>query len=706
MRESNDMNNIKLTYRLAGGFAIIVSILLLAVAFTIINVGGIKRTNDRIVELRTPTSRASQSLTNDVNASLAALRGWMLTGNSSFVDQRAAVWRDIEVQRASMDRLSRNWTNPANVEVWSQFKTVLDEFSAAQDAVEQIANTPGQYPANVVLTNEAAPRAAEMIAAITAMIDEELANPAGGNERKQLLGMMADVRGSFALSLANIRAYLLTGDTSFVDNYHNRWSINERRLADLANARSLLTAGQRANLNTLVSIRREFASLPGQMFDIRGSNRWNMANYTLVAEAAPRAGQLLTILSGELQANGERAGGMTANQAALLQNDAESSSAQVDTLMASQWVLLISGLLVAIGTALFTIRSIVPPITKMTDVMKRLAGGDLQVQVPSLGQSDEIGAMAQAVSVFKKNAEDKIELERQHVEAEQIQAENLKRDRMALADEFESAVGEIIRSVSGAATELSQAAQSMSASSEQTSSQAVAVAAAAEQATSNVQTVATAAEEMSASVQEIGRQASQSSQKAISAEEEASGTVQKVTALSDAAQRIGDVVSIIQGIAEQTNLLALNATIEAARAGEAGKGFAIVAQEVKQLASQTATATTEIADQIYSIQGATDTSSEAITSVAATISELSDIATSIAGAVEEQHAATAEIASNVQEAAIGTQDVSSNIGGVNQAASESSASASQVLSAAEELSQQSEMLSTQVGAFLENVRAA
>jgi methyl-accepting chemotaxis protein len=700
------MNNIKLTYRLAGGFAIIVSILLLAVTFTIVNVGGIKRTNDRIVELRTPTSQASQSLTNDINASLAALRGWMLTGNTSFQDQRAAVWRDIDQQRASMDRLSRNWTNPANVAVWSEFKTILDEFSDAQDAVEAIANTPGQYPANVVLTTEAAPRAAQMVAAITAMIDAELANPSGGSERKQLLGMMADVRGSFALSLANIRAYLLTGDTSFVDNFDNRWSVNERRLADLNNARSLLTPDQRTSLNTLLSIRGEFADLPSQMFEIRGSNRWNMANFTLVAEAAPRAGQLLTILSGELQANGERAGGMTANQAALLRDDAEASSNQVNSLITSQWVLLISGLLVAIGAALFTIRSIVPPVTKMTDVMKRLASGDLQVDVPSLGQSDEIGAMAEAVAVFKQNAEEKIELERQQIKAERIQAENLRRDRLALAEEFENAVGEIVQSVSGAATELSQAAQSMSASSEQTSSQAVTVAAAAEQATSNVQTVATAAEEMSASVQEIGRQASQSSQKAQSAEQEATGTVEKVGALSEAAQRIGDVVSIIQGIAEQTNLLALNATIEAARAGEAGKGFAIVAQEVKQLASQTATATTEIADQIYAIQGATDTSAEAITSVSTTIAELSDIATSIAGAVEEQHAATAEIASNVQEAAIGTQDVSSNIGGVNQAAAESSASASQVLAASEELSQQSEMLSAQVGAFLENVRAA
>ncbi|WP_417495927.1 HAMP domain-containing methyl-accepting chemotaxis protein [Maricaulis sp.] len=700
------MGNIKLAHRLVGGFAVVVLILVVAVAFTIVNVGNIRRTNDRIVELRTPTSYASQALTNDINGSLAALRGWMLTGDTRFRDQRAAAWLDIGRQRAEMDRLSQSWTNAGNVELWAEFKTVLDAFAIAQDQVEAIANTPGQFPANVILADEAAPLAASMLAVTTAMIDEELANPAGGADRTRMLGMMADVRGSLAVSLASIRAYLLTGDESFAEAFGTSWSRNEARLNDLREARDLMSAGQARDLARLVSLRDEFAPLPVQMFGIRSSDRWNMANLMLASEAAPRAERLLDILSGALQPDGTRTGGITDDQARLLRDDAAQSARQVSSLLTIQWVLLFAGLVLAGGVAYGTIRSIIPPITHMTRVMGRLAQGELDIEVPGLGKGDEIGAMAGAVLVFKQNAEEKLELEREQVEAEARQAEATRQGRMDLADSFERAVGEIVLSVSGAATELTQAAQTLLESSEHTSRQSVAVAAAAEQATVNVQTVATATEEMSASVQEIGRQASESSHKAQSAETEAGGTVEKVNALAAAAQRIGDVVSIIQGIAEQTNLLALNATIEAARAGEAGKGFAIVAQEVKQLALQTATATTEITEQIQAIQAATDSSAEAIISVSATISELSDIATSIAGAVEEQHAATAQIAGNVQEAAVGTQDVSSNISGVNRAVAESSASASQVLSAATELSEQSEMLSQQVAEFLTGVRAA
>jgi methyl-accepting chemotaxis protein len=346
------------------------------------------------------------------------------------------------------------------------------------------------------------------------------------------------------------------------------------------------------------------------------------------------------------------------------------------------------------------------PISNITNATQAIADGELTLTVPHQDLHDEVGALARTVEVFKRSAVEKLELERQHAEAEAKESENRQQERIDLAARFENAVGSIVDSVSLAATDLSQAAESMSANSEETSVQSVAVAAAAEQATANVETVATATEEMSASVQEIGRQATESATKADNAEREATETVDKVTALSDAAARIGDFVSMIQGIAEQTNLLALNATIEAARAGEAGKGFAIVAQEVKQLASQTAGATTDISDQIQAIQGATDMSATAITSVSSTIAELNEIATSIAAAVEEQAAATQEIADNVVEAATGTREVSSSITGVNDAATASSSSATQVLASAQDLSRQADAMRSEINIFLDGIRAA
>jgi methyl-accepting chemotaxis protein len=165
-------------------------------------------------------------------------------------------------------------------------------------------------------------------------------------------------------------------------------------------------------------------------------------------------------------------------------------------------------------------------------------------------------------------------------------------------------------------------------------------------------------------------------------------------------------VQIISSIAGQTNLLALNATIEAARAGDAGKGFAVVASEVKALATQTARATEEITNQIRAIQEATESSAHLINGITETIGRVNAVATAIAAAVEQQGAATQEIARNVQQAAQGTQEVSSTIGGVNHAAQDTGAAAAQMLASAGELSQNGEILKTQMDAFLHEVRTA
>ena len=181
---------------------------------------------------------------------------------------------------------------------------------------------------------------------------------------------------------------------------------------------------------------------------------------------------------------------------------------------------------------------------------------------------------------------------------------------------------------------------------------------------------------------------------------------QRIAELLTAAGRIGDVVKLITAIAEQTNLLALNATIEAARAGEAGKGFAVVASEVKQLATQTAKATEEIGSQISMMQSATQESVATIKEIGATIDTLAGIAAAIAAAVEEQGAATQEISRNVQEAAQGTAEVAGNIASVNSGAAETGSASAQVLSSAQSLSRDSEVLQREVARFIETVKAA
>jgi methyl-accepting chemotaxis protein len=207
-------------------------------------------------------------------------------------------------------------------------------------------------------------------------------------------------------------------------------------------------------------------------------------------------------------------------------------------------------------------------------------------------------------------------------------------------------------------------------------------------------------------VAEIGRQVTHSSGVADAAVVKAGQTTEMVGSLAAAGEKIGDVLRLIGAIASQTNLLALNATIEAARAGDAGRGFAVVASEVKELASQTAKATEEIAGQVTAIQSATGDCVIAIGGISDTIREISGIATTIAAAVEEQDSATREIARSVQQAAAGTSEVSANVAGASHAADRSRALADNVLVASGQLSEHATALFKSVDTFLAGLRDA
>lgn len=379
------MRNLKIGKRLMFGFAVLVTIIAISSFNSIWQISKLESQAQRVVDLRVPTAAASASILNGVNHALAALRGWMLLGKDKFKDERQLAWTaEIDSAIADLERLSVNWTNPDNVARFAELKGLLAEFSAEQQKIEDIAQTIQNTPSLEMLFEQAVPQAAIMSQQITIMIDLEAQLEATA-QRKALLGMMADIRGTLGLSLANIRGYLLSAEAQYKDNFDTLWAKNERRFSDLKNNASLLSYKQSQAFKTFKEARAIFNPIPSEMLTMRGQEDWNLANYWLATKAAPLGFKIKVILKE-----------MALNQANLLTADADTMTKDAQKSVAISWIQLLVGIALAVIASVFVARSIVGPITQLKQTIVSIEEGrDLTQRTVTTG-SDEVSEIAAA----------------------------------------------------------------------------------------------------------------------------------------------------------------------------------------------------------------------------------------------------------------------------------------------------------------------
>jgi methyl-accepting chemotaxis protein len=691
------LNTIRARLYLAFGFAAFLTVVCSLVALVAFNIIG--RTTTEIVSHTMPATVESLRLAEQASHLIASVPGLLAAQDER---RRKAVADDIDRQQKTLE---------------SQIESLLaldesksKDISEAEIVMtERLSALSRSVNDRIIVSHERqelmiAARAAheDLLEAIIPAIDDanfdlmmkakSIANPAALGDLIESLRRLLEIEAELNLLAGSLTEASLVNESA--------------RLQPL---RDIIGASRRkaeANLKALTNstLREKLSKLYKQLSDIGGDDGiLSLRSFELSrqqdAQAAftatqVEAAKLQKAVDGLVDQDGQRAHAVSAAAARQIY------AGRIVLVGLAVMALLAAGLI-----AWFYVgRHIAGRLGLLSQAMQKIAVGDLSVTVLEDGR-DEIAEMARTLLIFRQAAVDITAAREQDVQ--RAQTSELRRLQIEQSTKsFEQTVSNVVRALDNASMDMDRAARAMADSADHNQDQAIATAAASEQATANVDAVATAAEEIATSVEHVSNEVGNSATIAREAAAQATAVTGAVEDLAASIGKIADVSKLISNIASQTNLLALNATIEAARAGEAGRGFAIVAQEVKNLATQTGKATESITQQISSIEGTTAHAVHTMRTIALTIARLDQIADEVAVAISQQGSVTHDIARSANAAAKGTRDVAQNISQVSKTAIETREISNSVLSAAGELATQSTMLRRQVEQFLTEVRVA
>ncbi len=667
------LKNVKISAKVFGGFAIVMGLLLVIAVIAWTELSSADSTFSRYRQIALQSNQAGRVQANLLEARLA-VKNFIISGTQESIDDaKKRIARTLELSDAFLALVDSdeksdliNQSGKHLEEYRTAFDDVIDRQAIRNDLVINTLDTVGpQMEKKLTAIMQSAYNDNDAVAAFQA----------GTVQRNLLLMRLYATK------------YLVTNDVSSFERVLKESA--EMKKNDEAMLAELQNPERRKLAEEVTVLRKQY------------EDAFKKVHETIDSRNA--------IISGTLDRIGPQVAGELEEMKLAIKQEQDTlgpnASAAMKSAVRNTVIISIISILIGSVSAWLIGTGISRPIQRITQAMKTLADGDKNIEIPGQDHKDEVGDMAAAVQVFKANMIENEELAAREQEATTSREERARRIEK-MTQEFDAGISELLSGLSSSATQMKSTAGSMSQIADDTNNRATAVASAAHEASANVQTVATAAEELSSSIAEIGRQVAHSSNTSKRAVDQVNATNEQVKGLARTAQQIGAVINLISDIAEQTNLLALNATIEAARAGEAGKGFAVVASEVKSLATQTAKATEEISQQIGGVQTETDAAANSMDAIGKTINELDEVATAIAAAVDQQGAATGEIARNVEGAASGTQEVTANITEVTKAAGETGTSAVQVTDVASELNTKADQLRAQVEKFLSGVKAA